>query len=154
MCQRGLAPARAPPPPTQPPAPPARPSRRRLAVGRRPLTCSGTGLGWVVGPLRVPGLPTRRSMHAHLEKCQGQRSLGLREPGLLETTSNLLELLARESTHRLRTHAALGNRAKDQTGRGLIIGGLRNHHIIILSHDEIEPYEFPARLSCSGVESL
>ena len=55
-----------------PSAPLSCPPRHRLGVGQSPK-CSGTGwLSGCGGPLWVPGLSTRRSMH-HPEKCLGER---------------------------------------------------------------------------------
>ena len=96
-----LAPARAHPPPTTPrattfrmaPAPPLRLPRRRLAVGWRPLTCSGTGrLGWVGGPSWVPGT-------LHPIPRQQRRNMPL-----IETRQILLQPVQRHQQHRKQTH--------------------------------------------------
>jgi hypothetical protein len=80
-----LPPTRAHPPPTQPRAttcrlalPPPCHARRAIVWGGGGFpTCSGTGrLGGRGGPLWVPGLSTRRSMHGCLNNCQGESGGG------------------------------------------------------------------------------
>jgi len=78
-----------------PSAPLSCPLRHRLGVGRSPK-CSGTGrLGGRGGPLWVPGLSTRRSMHGCLNNCQGEsRGVGpyVRAYGALAHCSNALRI--------------------------------------------------------------
>src|SRR6266571_1836598 len=73
---------------------------------------------------------------------------------LLQTTSNLLEFFAGESSHCLGANATLGNGTENQAGRRLVIRGLCDHDIIILTHNEIEAYQFSSCRSGSIVKRL
>src|SRR6266487_5582775 len=97
-----------------------------------------------------PSSPPMTCDERSLTRTCGDRILR----NLVYTARNLLEFFARECSHCLRTHTALSYSAKNETSGGLIIGGFSYDDVIILSHNQVEPNQSAASLSCGGVKRL
>src|SRR5206468_4243706 len=69
-------------------------------------------------------------------------------------SGNLLELFTWKCSHSLGTHTALSDGAKNEASCDLIVGGLSNDNIVVLSHNKIKAYQFSSYLSHCRIKCL